>query len=414
MLSSRALPRPVRAALLQLLRWPLWQCGFRPFFLATAISAVLLLPAWLAMLAGALPMPVFPGGAVAWHAHELLLGFGLASVLGFVLTAVPEFTASADFGRRQTVFLFALWLLARLAVLLLPGLGAWPLALLQGTLCLWLLALITPPIWRDPTRRQRDLWAALAALLIAGAAFSLDLALGGLLFADPLQGLRLLLHLMLLLIVLTLARISMRVVNRHLEEASAEPDYLARPPRRQIAALLIALHAAAVLAELPMAAGWLALGAGAACLGLLSDWPHTRVLLRRWVAMLYGLPWLLGLGYLMEGAARLGAPIAPSAGLHLHALGALGLAVFAVLCIAGRTHAGFVLDERRWLPWAALLLLLAAGLRALAGSFGWPLLPLWWSAGLLWSFAYFLWLVRIGFDLARRRRDRGWGCAGPQ
>jgi uncharacterized protein involved in response to NO len=130
--------------------------------------------------------------------------------------------------------------------------------------------------------------------------------------------------------------------------------------------------------------------------------------------MLYGLPWLLGLGYLMEGAARLGAPIAPSAGLHLHALGALGLAVFAVLCIAGRTHAGFVLDERRWLPWAALLLLLAAGLRALAGSFGWPLLPLWWSAGLLWSFAYFLWLVRIGFDLARRRSDRGWGCAGPQ
>jgi uncharacterized protein involved in response to NO len=394
-------------------RHPVWQCGFRPFFLVTAASAAVLVPAWLAMLAGLLPMPVFPGGPVAWHVHELVMGFGLASVLGFSLTAVPEFTGTPAFRRRLTIGLFSLWLLSRLLVLLLPWTGPWPLAVAQSALCLGLLAAIAPPIWHDPTRRHRELGWGFVALLLAAAAVSLDLALGGRLLGTPIDGLRLVLHLMLLLIVLTLARISMRVVNRHLAEAGAEPDYLARPPRRQIAALLMLLHALAVLVGLQGAAGWLALGAGLACLGLLSDWPHTRVLLRRWVALLYALPWLLGAGYLLDGAARLGAPLPPSAGEHLLAVGALGLAVFAVLCIAGRTHAGLGLDERRWLPFAAGLLVGAAILRTLAGLAGFPTLPLWWVAGLLWTAAFGLWLLRIGPDLARRRNDGGWGCAGP-
>lgn len=405
-------PTALRRTRLILLRWPLWQCGFRPFFLALAACAVLYLPAWLLVLAGWLPAPTFPGGVLAWHAHELLLGYGLAAVIGFSLTAVPEFTGAPAFRRGTVAALFALWLAARLAALLVEWIGAWPLALAQIALSLRMIITITPPIWRDPSRRQRGLWGALAALLLAAVLCSLDLARPGLLFAHPLVGLHLVLHLMMLLTVLTLARISMRVVNRHLEEAGLAPDYLARPPRRQIAALLIALHAAAGWAGMQGAAGWLALGAGAACLGLLSDWPHGRVLLRRWVTLLYLLPWLLGLGYLLDGLTRLGLPLPPSAGIHLLAVGALGLAVFSVLCIAGRTHAGLNLDEGPWLPWAAGALIAATVLRSLAGVAGLPLQPLWWSAGLLWSLGYGAWLLRHGAALWRRRCDGGYGCSG--
>lgn len=404
----------LRTAYLQLLRWPLWQCGLRPFFLAGAAVAALYVPAWLAVLGGRLRAPAFPGGVTAWHAHELILGFGLASVIGFSLTAVPEFTSARGFGRRISLGLFALWLGARAAAAAIVLIGVWPLALLQTALCLWLLLVLTRAIWQDPARRQLDLWAALAAVLLAATLCSLDLAIGGVLFADPLAGLRLILHLMLLLIVLTLARISMRVVNRCLEEAGAEPDYLARPPRRHIAALLIVLHALAVLAGAQGVAGWLGLGAGAASLGLLGDWPHTRVLARRWVALLYTLPWLLGLGYLLDGAARLGASIPPSAGLHVLAVGALGQGVFVVFCIAGRMHIGLSPDEGRWLPLAALMLLGAALVRALAGMAGLHALPLWWCAGFLWSSGFALWLWRGGVDLARRRGDGAWGCVGPR
>ncbi|MGB4926434.1 MAG: NnrS family protein, partial [Giesbergeria sp.] len=71
---------------------PVWMCAMRPFFLLAMGSAVLLIGLWSAVLALGLPPPPVTGGALVWHAHELLLGFGLAAVAGFVLTAVPEFT----------------------------------------------------------------------------------------------------------------------------------------------------------------------------------------------------------------------------------------------------------------------------------------------------------------------------------
>ena len=80
-------------------------CGFRPFFLITAAWGALALAAWLAALGGALALPTVAGGALAWHAHEMVLGFGGAALLGFLLTALPEFTASAAVPRRQVAML---------------------------------------------------------------------------------------------------------------------------------------------------------------------------------------------------------------------------------------------------------------------------------------------------------------------
>lgn len=93
---------------------PLWMCAMRPFFLLTMVSAALLVGLWSAVLALGLPPPPVAGGALVWHAHELLLGFGLAAVAGFVLTAVPEFTATASAIPRTVRQLVTLWLLGRL------------------------------------------------------------------------------------------------------------------------------------------------------------------------------------------------------------------------------------------------------------------------------------------------------------
>ena len=75
-------------------RAPLWCCPFRPFFLLTAAHGALAMAAWIAFLSGLLPLPDVAGGAVVWHAHEMLFGFAMASIVGFLLTAVPEFTGT--------------------------------------------------------------------------------------------------------------------------------------------------------------------------------------------------------------------------------------------------------------------------------------------------------------------------------
>ena len=106
---------------------PLWQCGFRPFFVATVLFCVGLLGLWLLFLAAGWPLPGVPGGAVVWHVHELLMGATLAAVAGFALTAVPEFTDTPSFEARHVRWLLGLWLLGRLSFWLS---GWWPQGLL--------------------------------------------------------------------------------------------------------------------------------------------------------------------------------------------------------------------------------------------------------------------------------------------
>ena len=65
--------------------WALWQLGFRPFYLAASGFAALSVGLWTAQYAGWLGH-AYLAGAV-WHAHEMLFGFTLAVVVGFLLTA---------------------------------------------------------------------------------------------------------------------------------------------------------------------------------------------------------------------------------------------------------------------------------------------------------------------------------------
>lgn len=403
--ASAAEARPLHA-------WPVFQCGFRPFFVATAGTGAVAVALWAGFLAGWLALPPLAGGPIAWHAHELLLGMGFAAVAGFVLTAVPEFTSTPAFAPRIVWRLAALWLLARAAVLAWALVGPWPLLLAQTALAGALAALVLPRLWRDPTRRQRGFALGIGAACAASVVAEADLLLAG-----STAGLQLLLHALLALTVLALARISMRIVNQALVDRGEPATYLARPPRRQLAIGAIALHALAQWTAPESAlAGWAALAAAAALLGLLADWHlpgrAAAVLARRWVAILYAVPWLMAGGYALRGLAALGAPVAASAGLHLHTVGALALAMFAVLNIAGRTHAGLRLDERRWLPWAAAALVAAALVRAAAGL--WPALAAlaWQASAALWAAAFVAWLWHGAPALLRTRADGRTGCQG--
>ena len=120
---------------------PVWLCPFRPFFLLTAAHGALAMAAWIAFLSGLLPLPDVAGGAVVWHAHEMLFGFAMASIVGFLLTAVPEFTGLPSIPRRRLHVLVALWLGARLAFTFSGALTAWPAALCDLAVLLTLIAI---------------------------------------------------------------------------------------------------------------------------------------------------------------------------------------------------------------------------------------------------------------------------------
>lgn len=387
-----------------------WLCAFRPFFLLTGLSAMLMMTRWLIGLFGWGPWPFSVGGPVVWHAHELLFGFAMASIVGFLLTAVPEFTGAPSISQQRLRALTGLWLAGRCAFALSGWTGVWVAALCDLGLLICLMASIAGPLWRQAGHPHLAFMHALALLTVVHAGFYFALWRG----ADPMAWLRLAIAALMVLIVVAMSRISMRLVNDALAAQRGETRvYLARPPRRHLAVLTIVAHAVGEF-FLPthLATAWLALAAAAALLNLLNDWHVGAALWRRWALIPYLGYWCMALGFAVIGVGRLQGLSLDSAGEHLQLVGALGIAVCMVMAVAGRLHGGWTLDERPWLPWAITALLCAAMARASASL---PAMveysvQLWAVAGIAWLFAWWVYLWASWVVLSGPRPDGDKGC----
>ena len=125
--------------------------GFRPFFLGAGLVAVLLIPWWAASYAFGVPLGTsWP--PTLWHGHEMLFGFIVAAIAGFLLTAVPSWTGARGFAGWPLALVSGLWLLGRIAVATsrfwpLPVVATLDLAFLPA-----LAALVSPPLVRARNR----------------------------------------------------------------------------------------------------------------------------------------------------------------------------------------------------------------------------------------------------------------------
>ncbi len=360
---------------------PLWDSPHRLFFLLTALWAMLAMGMWLLQLVGIDWLSAISGGPLLWHAHELLFGFASLAVVGFLLTAVPEFSGTPVTNAAWLQRLAWCWAAGRLGWLLST---LWePLLALAAAadslLLVLLLKLIIPPLWQDPARRHLSLICAVAALLLVNLMFYL-------LLPQPLwayQSLHLLTGLLMILILLALARISMSMVNDALLEIAPQHNaYLARPPHRNLAMLCIGLYSLlAFMHPGSIISGWLALAAAAAVLNILNDWHVGRALLRRWVLLPYLCLWFIALGYGLQGVGILTGNAWQSAGQHLLLAVAMLLIVLYVLLVAGSIHSGWGLDWRRRTMLLVALFMLMMLSRSLA---------------LLWPQHYFSLIILTG------------------
>jgi uncharacterized protein involved in response to NO len=91
--------------------------GFRPFFLGAAIFAVVSMALWMSVYVFHLPVPLAGISAFQWHAHEMIYGFAMAVIAGFLLTAVKNWTGVQTLHGYGLLGLFALWVLPRILFL---------------------------------------------------------------------------------------------------------------------------------------------------------------------------------------------------------------------------------------------------------------------------------------------------------
>lgn len=103
---------------------PFLSYAFRPFFMAAALYAIAMMFLWGAYAHGAIDFPFYYDDPVLWHAHEMIYGFTMAVVTGFLLTAVSNWTGQPPLNGIKLLGLLCLWLLGRVAMLVdLSALG---------------------------------------------------------------------------------------------------------------------------------------------------------------------------------------------------------------------------------------------------------------------------------------------------
>ena len=375
--------------------------GFRPFFLAAGVSPCLSLLVWLAMLQGLLPINLQFAGS-AWHAHEMLYGYAMAVIAGFLLTAVRNWTGQQTAAGAALAGLLLLWLLARaLPWIALP---AWIGAALAAALPLSLAWSLRRPLWSGPNPVNRVFLALLAGMALAAgwshlrAAGAIPLGLmPARLSAD---------RLMLDLILLTLLIVSGRVLPFFTRAAVSDANPRSRPWLETLT-----FAAAGVWITADLASPWPALNAATALVLALilalrvGGWHDRRVWRIPILAVLYaGALWLI-LGLVLQALAAL-ALIPPNPALHALTAGAIGVFTIGMMVRVTLGHTGRPMTTPPALVVAFVAINAAALIRVgfpllWPGAYGtWMLL-----SGVLWSGAFAAFLVVIGPMLLAPRVD---------
>lgn len=369
--------------------------GVRLFFPVAALHAIAWPLLWTVLFELDLPFArsVPPG---QWHAHEMIFGTYGAALAGFLASAVAEWTDTRPRAGKDLLRLFVLWLPGRIAGIL----GAEALIGFAGITDLVFLYLlgwfvIAPMIERRSLRHASfPVWLVLlgaleTAIRVAWILGDLDLS------ARLLQAAILV---FVVLFALALGRINVVVFNLALDLSGETTPYRPHPGRQNLAAAATALYASATLLfPASQAPAYLALAAGCAFMDRQAEWFIGSGLGKGEVFSLGLANLLAGVGLIVIGAAGLGAPMPPVAGLHILGVGALGMAVISVFIIAGLRHTGRPLA----LPWqahAAILLVFAACLVRVLPEIGvlTGLMGMHYAlAALLWAAGFAIWLEKF-------------------
>jgi uncharacterized protein involved in response to NO len=144
----------------------LFALGFRPFFSVAGISAVLLLATWLGVWFGAFRVSSYYG-LIPWHSHEMLFGFTVAVIAGFLLTAVRNWTGVNTPNGKPLLLLTLLWLAARI----LPAMGEMipgiVIAMVDLAFLPALALAIKPALWQGKMKLNRIFVPLLLIMAIA-------------------------------------------------------------------------------------------------------------------------------------------------------------------------------------------------------------------------------------------------------
>ena len=373
----------------------LWQLGFRPFYLLASAFAAMSIPLWALQYAGWLDRPYLAGPL--WHAHEMLFGFTLAVIVGFLLTAARNWSGRPTPTGAALAALALLWLAARVLVLTPWG---WAAAAANVAFPLAAAVALARPLLAARNRRNYFLVGLLA--LMAAAAGWVHLALLGLLPLPGRTGIQLAQDLVLFLVAVMTGRVLPMFTNNGVPGAHAKRHALVE--KLALSSVLALLMADAL--QLPPGVVGAIAAIAAAAHGL--RW----LLWQPWTTLRTPIVWVLHVAtlwipvHLLLRALAAAGWASPSAAAHALTAGAVGGLIIGMMTRTARGHTARPLRADRCDVACYLLVLIGALVRVAV-----PLLaPALTQASVLlsaalWSAGFALFALRYWPVLTRPRLD---------
>ncbi len=382
---------------------PILRLAFRPLFFLGTLFSIGAIGWWLHFWSAPLQWTPY-GGAVWWHGHEMLFGFGIAIVTGFLLTAVRTWTGVPGIRGKWLAALVLIWITARLLISFASGINHWIIASIDVSYLIFSAIAMAYPVIK--VKQWRNLMFVPILLILA----SLNAASHwSVVNNQPTLAMQSL-HATIMLFTLIIAILGGRVI----------PAFTANGTGQQKSAPIKWLEAIAILSILVMVViafmGYDKVDSTlmmiVSAVAALAN--GTRFL--RWgIQHTWSIPllWSLHLafafipfGFVMLALHGAGWMDNTSAALHSFTVGGIGGMILAMISRVTLGHTGRPLKPHRMVSISFVLILLSAIVRVF--------LPIWMPelyslsislAGLLWVLAFAIYLFFYSPMLVTTRAD---------
>ena len=381
---------------------PVWAIGFRPFFLSGALLSIGLILYWsLAYFKGAMPEGFF--NPIYWHAHEMIYGFAISIVAGFLLTSTASWTNTKAMSGKKLKILFCLWAFGRLAMTLslfsLP-IPSFIYSLIDLLFIPMLVLGLAPPLIKSKKITNLQFVPILSILVIGNILTHLS-ALEIIDYKYASKGIYLGVNLILIIMVI----ISGRVIPFF--TSNAIPGVQPKTWPWVEYAVMIGVWSYVLLDFLdqPVLKGWVAGVCGLLSLVRISGWRSFKTLGNPLVWILHlGYLWI-AIGFILVFVSEVMGVLPLSVAIHAFTAGAMGTFIIGMMSRVSLGHTGRTLKLEKGFVFSYIFLTLSGVVRVVSGFF-----PNGYShgiltAGVLWVLSFLLFIIYYANSLLTPRPD---------
>ena len=369
---------------------PILRLGFRPFFLAAGIFSIISMAIWMASYVFTVEFAFSGIPPNLWHAHEMIFGYTMAVVAGFLLTAIKNWTGIEVLRGMPLALLLALWLAARLMPLSGLAIPIIVIAITDVAFLLLLAIVCLRPVLKVRQYKQVGIISKLFLLALCDVVFYLGIT--GVV-SDGIQwGLYSAVYMIIALVLVMMRRVMPMFIKNGIDgdielKNHAWLDYASL-------VLLIVFWLSDVFTTYEHLTAAVAMVLTLLHTIRLAGWYTNRVWSKPLVWVL-----LVAYGFIISGfalnALAIYGNVSPSLSVHAFTAGGIGLVTIGMMSRVSLGHTGRnVFEPPAMVYWIFVALALGAIIRVVFPFFNMELY-IYWIVGsqLLWMIAFTLFVM---------------------